>query len=560
MVERAFRFLTRELGGLHEAAFLLGFFALLSQVAGLLRDRLLAGIFGAGSTLDVYYAAFRIPDLLYVSIASCVASTALIPLIYARERDGEDGDVAKYLSRVLSTFSVTMLLVAGVVFLFMPMLTSYLVPGFSPDMQETYTTLARILLLSPLLLGFSNLLGSITQASRRFFSYALAPILYNAGILIGVLFFAPHLGIIGVAYGVILGALFHAGIQIPTLLSVKLLPRLSGLLSLSEIKELLTLSLPRTIGLAVHQIAMIILIALASRIEVGSIAIFTLATNLQNIPLMIIGSSYAVAAFPTLAKLYDTGASERFLDQLLQAIRHIIFWSAPAVVLFIIVRAQIVRTVLGSGAFDWTATRLTAAALALFMFALIAHSLILLFSRGYYAMGNTRVPLWCNTTGALFMIASSFILLHFYDVIPTMRYFFEDIFRVEGLPGTKVLMIPLSYSLGMVLSMTLYFIHLRRLFPQVVGKTRQTILHAGSASIFAGYVAYHALTVFAQILDTDTFIGIFAQGSGAVVVGMLGWAGLLRLMGNTELKETLTVFRDKLWKTTRPIAGEQEEL
>jgi putative peptidoglycan lipid II flippase len=560
MVDRALRFLTRELGGLHEAAFLLGFFALLSQVAGLVRDRLLAGVFGAGSTLDVYYAAFRVPDLLYVSIASCVASTALIPLIYAREREGEKEDVERYLSRVLTTFALAMVVVGAGVYFLIPYLSSYLVPGFTPEMKETYTNISRILLLSPFLLGISNLFGSVTQSSRRFFSYALAPILYNGGILVGVILLAPKIGIVGVAYGVILGALLHVAIQVPTLVKVGLLPRLTGLLPSFEIRELLTLSLPRTIGLAIHQIAMIVLIALASRIEVGSIAIFTLATNLQNIPLMIIGSSYAVAAFPTLAKLYDRGASEKFLDQLLKAVRHIIFWSAPAIVLFIVIRAQIVRVVLGSGAFDWTATRLTAAALALFMFSLIAHSLILLFARGYYAMGNTRVPLWCNSIGAIFMIISSFILLHLYQTHVQIRFFFEDLFRVEDVSGTEILMIPLSYSLGMILSMTLYFFHLRKLFPQAVGQTRRTLLHAASASVFAGYVAYHTLTLLAPILDTDTFMGVLIQGVSAGAMGLIGWGGLLKLMGSTELTETLRAFKNRLWKTARPIAGEQEEL
>ncbi len=559
-MNRAFKFLTRELGGLHEAAFLLGFFALLSQIAGLVRDRLLAGSFGAGDTLDMYYAAFRIPDLLYVSIASCVASTALIPLIYAREREGEEGDVARYLSRILATFAITMIIVAGIAFFFMPTLATYLVPGFTPEMQSEYVDIARILLLSPFLLGLSNLFGSVTQAAQRFFSYALAPIVYNAGILIGILFLVPSYGLRGLAYGVVLGAVFHAGIQLPTLFSLKLHPRLSGFLSGIELRELLTLSLPRTTGLAVHQIAMMILIALASRIESGSIAVFTLATNLHNIPLMIIGSSYAVAAFPTLAKLYGKGDSTLFLDQLLKAVRHIIFWSAPAIVLFIVLRAQIVRVMYGSGAFDWTATRLVAAALALFMFSLIAHSLVLLFARGYYAMGNTRLPLLANSSGALFMVLSAYVLTELYQNTLAVQYFFEDLFRVEGLLGTQILMLPLSYSLGMILSMSIYYVHLRRLFPDAVGKTRRTILHAGGASVFAGYIAYHTLTVLAPVLNTDTFTGIFLQGVLASAVGIVGWAGLLRVMGNTELFETLHAFRDKVWRTTRPIAGEPEEL
>ncbi len=560
MVERALRFLTREHSGLHEAAFLLGFFALLSQITGLIRDRLLASVFGAGTSLDLYYAAFRIPDLLYVSVASLVASTALIPLIYAKERGEGDEDAKTYLSRVLTTFSLSMIIVGGVVWCLLPYITPVLVPGFAQDAQQTYTTLARILLLSPFFLGLSNLFGSITQASRRFFSYAFAPILYNGGILVGIFLFVPTFGLQGLVYGVILGALLHMGTQVFTLFGHGLLPTFSALLSWNEIRELIGVSLPRTIGLAVHQIAMIVLIGLASRIESGSIAIFTLATNLQNIPLMIVGSSYAVAAFPTLARLYGSGSKDEFLAQLIQAVKHIIFWSAPAIVLFIVVRAQIVRTVLGSGAFDWTATRLTAAALALLMFSLIAHSLVLLFARGYYAMGNTRTPLLFNTSGALSMVGIAFLSLFIYTHSPAFQYFFETLFRVEGVPGTSMLMLPMSYALGMVCSMTLYFLHLRRMFPQAVGQTRTLLLHSSGSSVLAGYIAYITLQTVSRFLDTETLFGVGLQGALALGAGLFTWITVLLFLGNRELKEIAQTFRARFWKTTRPIAGEQEEL
>lgn len=145
------------------------------------------------------------------------------------------------------------------------------------------------------------------------------------------------------------------------------------------------------------------------------------------------------------------------LAQVLTAARHIIFWSMPAVALFIVLRAQIVRVILGSGAFDWADTRLTAAALALFIVSLVAQGLILLFVRGYYAAGNTRKPLVINVIGALFVIIFSFSFIKLFSAFPVWQFFVESLLRVEGLAGTQILMLPLGYSLALILTASAFW-------------------------------------------------------------------------------------------------------
>jgi len=303
-----------EVSGLHQAAFLLGTFAILSQVLALIRDRLFAHSLGAGTTLDLYYAAFRIPDFIFVSIASLVSITVLIPLITERMHEDKE-KIRSFINNIFTAFLIGIVLVSVVAFFFIPSLSASIFPGFSAEEHSVLVTLTRILLLSPILLGISNLFGSITQTFRRFFVYALSPVFYNIGIIVGMLFFYPVWGISGLVWGVVLGALLHLSIQIPVVVRQHLMPRLIFSLDRSLLRRVVLLSLPRTLGLSAHHIAFIVLVGLASLMVEGSISIFSLSWNLQSVPLAIIGVSYSVAAFPTLARLYSSSEVEKFVDR-----------------------------------------------------------------------------------------------------------------------------------------------------------------------------------------------------------------------------------------------------
>lgn len=560
MVKRFIKVLNTEWNGLHEAAFLLGIFALLSQVLALVRDRLLASQFGAGATLDAYYSAFRIPDFLYASIASLVAITVLIPFLVEKISQDETRRKARvFLSSIFSVFLATITIVCLGIAILLPRLAPFVVPGFDPETTETFLSLTRLLLLSPVLFGLSNLLGVVTQTYRKFFVFAIGPVLYNLGIILGIVVFSPTYGVKGVAFGVLIGACLHLLVQVPVVLRERLMPRVTFRLAWADIQSVIALSLPRTLGLASGHIAMLVLVAIASYLSHGSIAIFTLAMNMQSIPLSTIGMSYSVAAFPTLVALHVKGRRKDFLLEVSTAARHIIFWSFPAIVLFVVLRAQVVRTILGSGLFDWTATRLTAAALAIFALSVLAQSLNLLFVRAYYAMGNTRTPLVVNVTSALGIVLCGFMLIWAFDHLLVFRYFLEAILRVEDLPGTDVLMLPLAYSLGMLANMTLYLIMFRKDFPEFLHILKRTVLHSFTASILMGYVAYHGLQVFERFLNTDTTLGIFLQGAISGACGIIALVFVLRLMDNREVLEIGRSLRRRFWKA-RPIVEATEGL
>jgi putative peptidoglycan lipid II flippase len=547
MVKRLLQFFEREISGLHEAAYLLGFFALLSQILGFLRDRLLASSFGAGETLDIYYAAFRLPDLIFIWSASMVSLSVLVPFL-SRKREESKEVAREFLDSVFSGFFAFILVLSALTFFFAPQLIQLLFPGFTPDMLSHTAFLMRIMLLQPIFLGVSNLFASVTQLERRFFVYAVSPILYNVGIIIGVFLLYPILGLSGLAWGVVLGALLHVGIQIPVMVRTGMFPRLRLSVDIPLLRQVLFISLPRTLALSLQNITVLTLTTLGSLLGVGSIAVFNLSWNLQSVPLSIVGASYSLAAFPTLAGLWTKGEKGAFIETLSAAMRHILFWSMPALVLFIVLRAQIVRTILGSGAFDWNDTRLTAAALALFAVSVVAQSIALLFTRAYYAASKTRTPLLIALGGALATVGCAFLFSRLFSGEPMLRYFLESLLRVSDIPGTIMLILPLSYSVGSILSAMVFWFMYSRDFRNFETPVMATFWQSFAAAVIMGAVSYGLLNVFDGIFDLHTTLGVFLQGFIAGFGGVCVGAAILYLLGNVEIREIWKTLHHKIWR------------
>lgn len=547
MVKRVLEFLHKEVNGLHEAAYLLGFFTLLSQVLALFRDRIFASKFGAGETLDIYYSAFRVPDLILVTAASVVSASILIPFLVEKMKSGAT-EARRFGSAVFSAFFLFIAALSLAAFIATPWLSKLFFPGFSAGALSQVSLLTRIMLLQPIFLGLSNFFASITQLYGRFFVYAVSPLLYNLGIIFGALVLYPRYGLSGLAMGVVFGAFLHFLIQVPVVFRTELRPRFSFDFKFWEIWRVAAVSLPRTVALSLANLSSLFLIALGSFLAAGSIAVFNLSWNLQSAPLAIVGASYSLAAFPTLAKLFSGGAHDKFFLHLAGAARHIIFWSVPAAVLFVVLRAQIVRTILGSGAFDWGDTRLTAASLAFFAVSAVSQGLALLFTRAYYARGKTLKPLLFNGAAALATAVFGFGLLRLFDASLLWRFFTESLMRVSDLPGAAVLMLPLAYTLAMTINAVLFWLAFSKDFPKWNSSVLPTFFHSFSASVIMGFISYLLLNVFDDVFNLDTLAGIFLQGLlsglGGIAVGIL----LLVLMKNEELREIWRTLHHKIWK------------
>jgi putative peptidoglycan lipid II flippase len=559
MVKKFLHFFNKEIAGLHEAAYLLAFFAFLSQILALVRDKLLAHTFGASHTLDLYYAAFRIPDLVFVSIASVVSASVLVPFFMERMNDDPEKG-KKFVNNVFSAFFFCVIAAGIVVFFLAPTLLRVLLPGFADDPSfPELISATRILLLSPVFLGISNFLSSITQMHRRFLVYALSPLVYNLGIIVGIVFLYPLMGLVGLLWGVVVGSFLHMAIQIPFIIHKGLFPRLSWNIHWASIKKVVLVSLPRTLTLSSNQLASFFLVALASLMSGGSISVFNLAFNLQSVPLTIVGVSYSSAIFPTLSKFFVRGERNEFLAKMVESARHIIFWSVPITVLFVILRAQIVRTIYGSGLFSWADTRLTAAALALFIISVVGQSLILLFVRAYYAEGRTTKPLIINIISSLCIALLGYVLTKAFFAFPVFRFFLEDLLKVSGQTGTSVLILPLAYSLGVFLNTYFHWHMFERDYPGFTRPVFATLFHSFSASVIMGYITFISLRFFNLFFTLDKAWGVFMQGFCAGIVGIIAGIIILYLLKNKELQEVWAALHQKIWKA-KVVLPEQETL
>ncbi|MDD5165721.1 MAG: lipid II flippase MurJ, partial [Candidatus Pacebacteria bacterium] len=455
---------------------------------------------------------------------------------------------------MFTIFFGLIMVTSAVMYIIAPVFVPKVLPGFAhdPSLPDLIASM-RIMLLSPFLLGLSNLFSSLTQMRHRFLVYAVSPALYNLGIIAGTVFLYPIIGIPGLAIGVAIGALMHMGIQIPFLMSERLLPHFTLKIDWLRVKAIVYSSLPRTFTLSANQIASFVLVSFASLMATGSISVFTFAFNLQAVPLTIIGASYSSAVFPTLSRLYVEKNIKEFLEKMIASARHIIFWSMPIMVLFIVLRAQIVRTVLGAGKFDWADTRITAAMLALFTVSTIGQSLIILFVRAFYAEGKTSKPLLINAISASFIVISGFALMALFKTIPVFQFFMEDLLKVGGQTGTIVLTLALAYSLGVILNTILHWVMFEKAYPGFTKPVVETLYHSFSASVIMGYVAFQGLRLF-SFFPLEKVWGIFMQGFCAGVLGLIVGVFILILLKNQELQEVWRTLHRKIWKATVPPA------
>jgi putative peptidoglycan lipid II flippase len=550
MVKRVFNFVYQEVRGLHQAAYVLALFAFASQILALVRDRLLAHTFGAGGDLDVYYAAFRVPDLLFVLFASALSVFVLLPFVTQRtEAYGTDSG-KQVLSQMFSLFLVLYSILAVVLAITAPLYVPVVFPGLI-ESADMLTLMIRIMLLQPLLLGISSLCGVVTQMNHRFVLYAISPLLYNVGIIIGVVAFYPLFGLLGLAYGVVLGALGHVLVQLPYIWNSDFRFRPAKHFDIKLLHSILRVSVPRALTLSINQIVMLVLISIATVMTVGSVAVLQFASNLQSVPLAIIGVSYSVAAFPTLSSLFAKQDTKGFNAQLLTAIRHIIFWSIPIIGLVIVLRAQIVRVLLGSGEFDWSDTRLTAAVLAVFVISLSAQAILLLLTRAFYACGRTFTPLWVALVSGSISIGLAFWFQSLYSSSETIQSFAESSLRLSSVAGSEVLVLVFAFIFGQFVQMILMMIMSVRLFGIDYLVLSRLLRQALVASLAGAATTYATLRFIVAGINQDTFLGILLQGLTAGLIGVATIVFVYYALRSQELTEIYRSYKLRFVRTPR---------
>ncbi len=535
----------KESTSIRSAALLLGVATLASRFVGIIRDRLLSGTFGAGRELDAYYAAFRTPDFIYNLFVLGAITAGFIPVFVAtfikegaddRALGKEGNDLASALMTVLG---VGLVVLAGVGIIFASHVVALLTPGFDATAKALTVSLTRIMFLSPIFLGLSSVLGGILQTKRRFFIYALAPVMYNIGIIIGITCLAPTLGIHGVAYGVVLGAFAHFLVQAFACRAIGLQyrflwrPRHAGVVMITKH------SLPRIASLAVSQVNLFILIGLASTLGAGSIAVFNLANNLQNFPVGILGVSFAVAAFPVISELAAREKKEELIMQFGRTVRTVLFLIIPATVACLLLRAQIVRVILGTGRFDWGDTINTANTLAFFTLSLFAQALYPLVVRVFFAFQDMKTPLYA----AIFAVVVERMLAWYF------------LSRGMGAPG-----LAFAFSLGSILDLALLWVFLRHRIGDL-GERRmfRALAQMSCAGLFMAFVIQMMKAPLASVVNMQTGVGIFTQGFVAGVAGLAAYVAAAYVMGSEEAKEVIAMYMKKVSPTKQMNVVQEEE-
>jgi putative peptidoglycan lipid II flippase len=290
---------------------------------------------------------------------------------------------------------------------------------------------------------------------------------------------------------------------------------------------------------------------------VGSVSVFQFAYNLHSVPLAIIGVSYSVAAFPLLAELFAKGDLSTFRLHINSALRHIIFWSVPAIALIVVLRAQIVRVILGSGAFNWDDTRLTAAVLAILALSLVAQAVNLLFIRALYAGGHTRAPLVIASCGLVVSVLLAYLFYYSFLSYEVVRSVFEFVFRVKDVPGTEVLMIAVAYAVSVIGQSIFLASTLVRYYHITFNWVKERLIKSVTASIIGGVTAYVTLNFVVFGIDMETFVGIVLQGGIAGLFGIVSiiWAYyVLKMPEFFEVKETL---HRRVFKVSVPVATDE---
>lgn len=503
------------------AALILAISSFASKILGLYRDRTLLGSFGVGNELDAYYAAFRIPDFIFNIVVLGALSAGFIPVFTRLVHENKEKEANRTANAVMNLLFLFVFAFCILGIVFAPNLTDLIAPGFTEDKKDITSALTRIMFLSPMFLLASGIMGGILQSHKRFFIYSLSPIVYNIGIIIGALYFSKWWGLEGLAWGVVLGSAIHFLIQLP--MAHKLGYAYSAVLDIrdSGVRTIIGMMIPRTLTLVTSQLNLVIITIIATTLSAGSLTAFNAANNLQSFPLSLFAISFAIAAFPSLSALSGEKDRNEFARSLTITTKQILFFVIPISILLVALRAQIVRTILGTGKVGWEDTMLLFDSLAIFSFSLFAQSVIPLFSRAFWALHDAKTPFYISFFSVIINIMLSVALSNAY-----------------GLRGLVA-----SFSISSTLNAILLYIFINKKTDFIChGRIYMPIIKISLASIAAGIISHFSLYTVEPFLDTHTGVGIFAQG---LIAGTMGLFAYCILCWKLEIEEFI-ILKDSL--------------
>ena len=476
------------------AAIVLASSTLVSALLGLFRDRLLnsyyLGTYPTG--IDAYTAAFTIPDFMFFILTSGALAVSFIPVFNQRLATGNKKSAWELSSSLLNLFAILTLITSILIMIFADPLIRYVVsPGLDESGMILAINMTRVIAINPFLFSIATVLTSVQQAVGRFVFYAFAPAIYNIGIIIGITWFTGGInlfgiqlfegGIMGVALGVILGAIMQLGVALIGLLGLGMDYEFKIYWRNQGFRSILKLLPARSLDQGIDYIKGIVNTNLSSRMGAGAVRSFNQATSLHQMPVNLIGVAISTAFFPKLTEQLGTGDKKEFYETFRQALRTIVWISLPVAAITFFTRGYVVSFISNIGNND--SNRTIASILGALVIAIFARSVFHIASRGFYAFQDTKTPFIVSVMAIGLTILMSI-------------WFYLIGWGVDGLGFAQ--------SLGSILEIIILMVILqRRSRGELLNQSfYRAFLRMLFATLITGCVAF-SMTKFVPLMATD---------------------------------------------------------
>jgi putative peptidoglycan lipid II flippase len=484
---------------------------LVSRVLGYVRVVVIGSTLGAGPELDAFFAAFRLPDLIFQLVAAGTVAAALVPMVAGELGTGRTSRAWHIVSTIASLMTLGLLALSVIAWIAAPQLVAVIAPGFAGAQLDRTVELTRLMLLSPLFLALGAVASSALNAHNRFAASALAPIVYNLAIIGAAFILTPTLGVDGLAIGVVAGSLGHLLVQLPPLTRAgfRFTPSLDT--SDPEVRQALRLMGPRAVALGAAQITFLVATALASGLSTGSVTAYTFAFTVFSIPLSVIGVPLGIVALPTLSRDLARGAVDEFAALMSRAMRLIVFLLVPLVALGIALRDPVTTLLFNHGKFTGDSVALVASTLLFLLLALPGEGLNTILVRAFYADRDTRTPALAAVLGVAINVVIGVLAVRVLG---------------WGLAG-----IAFGIAVGSTTEAALLVVLLRRRIPGFdPGPIVSVGVPAAAASVVAGLVAAGLLAV-----ADPRLAGLPASLRSLVELALCGGAGGMAYLALTRV-------------------------
>lgn len=398
------------------------FAILFGQIAGLVRGVLVARAFGASPELDAFFAANRVSETLFLLVAGGALGSAFIPTFTGLLARNEKDSAWRLASSLANAVTLTLSLLAALIALFAPQVVRFaLAPGLSSNSELFALTISllRIQLISAILFGLGGLIVGVLNAHQIFLVPALTPALYQIGIIFGTVVLAPSMGIYGLAWGVVIGAVLYLVVQLPSLF--KLLTDHWSLVAFSlgmqdaNVRQVFLLMGPRLVGVAVVQLNFWVNTWLASQMAPGSVTGLYYGFSLMLMAQAVIAQSVAIAAMPTFSAQHALGQQDEMRSSLASSLRGVILLALPASVGLMVLREPIISLLYQRGEFDEHSVQIVAWALLWYAAGMLGHSIMEILTRAFYAQHDTKTPVIIGTVAMLLNVVFSVVFAKLFE-------------------------------------------------------------------------------------------------------------------------------------------------